>query len=226
MKKTINEEKKNSRKRILRIILYIILALIIIFLIHTLRNFFIISNLQKNISNYVNSDNYYIKINTTESNNTTVALKYYKKGDKQLVLWEKNTNGELLKMSMYNNGQRVDTFTETSNSKTVKFNSPSQISVQIYNFLETDNSWQTFLLSALAKVRSTTYNGKACYTVENFLNPNSLFGTEKNVVYIEKDTGLYLKNITDSTVTEREYEFNNVSDSMFVEPDVSQYTIM
>ena len=44
-------------------------------------------------------------------------------------------------------------------------------------------------------------------------------------MYIEKDTGLLVKMMEGTTVSEREQEFNNVDDSIFVEPDISQYTI-
>ena len=96
--------------------------------------------------------------------------------------------------------------------------------VNIYNFLETDSKWQTFLSSITAKIKSTECNGKQCYEVKGFLSTTSL--TEKgSKVYIEKDTGLYVKAIGDNMIMEREYEFDNVDDSIFVEPDVSQYSL-
>ena len=56
------------------------------------------------------------------------------------------------------------------------------------------------------------------------MSSNSL-SYDKQTVYIDKDTGLSVKNEIDKIVTEREYEFNNVEDSIFVEPDISQYTL-
>ena len=43
--------------------------------------------------------------------------------------------------------------------------------------------------------------------------------------YIEKDTGLFVKEIQKESSNEKEYEFDNVDDSIFVEPDISQYTL-
>ena len=43
-------------------------------------------------------------------------------------------NGET-KISMYNNGERIDTYTETKDSKTVKLNSSSAMISGIYNVL-------------------------------------------------------------------------------------------
>ncbi len=53
----------------------------------------------------------------------------------------------------------------------------------------------------------------------------SLNGTYKNEVYLEKNTGLYVKSIIDESNSEREYEFDTVDDSIFSEPDISQYTL-
>ena len=44
--------------------------------------------------------------------------------------------------------------------------------------------------------------------------------------YIQKkNTGLYVKSIIDESNSEREYEFDTVDDSIFSEPDISQYTL-
>ena len=44
-------------------------------------------------------------------------------------------------------------------------------------------------------------------------------------MYIEKDTGLLIKNILNGTITEKEYTFDDVDDAIFTEPDISQYTL-
>ena len=50
--------------------------------------------------------------------------------------------------------------------------------------------------------------------------------TEKNSeVIIEKETGLFLKSNAPEDTVEREYTFNNIEDSIFAEPDISQYKI-
>ena len=77
----------------------------------------------------------------------------------------------------------------------------------------------------MSKVKKVDYNGKECYSINNFLSPYYMYGTENNEVYIEKETGLLLKQTTDDITTEKEYEFNNVEDSIFIEPDISQYTL-
>lgn len=220
-------EKKNTVKKVLKIILIIIVALILIFAIHTIRNYVIITNLQNKNSNYQNITNYHIK-SVANSNNgaTKVIVNYYKKDNKQYICVERTMNGEKekVKVSMYDNGERVDMFTETSDSKTAKLNSGEMLPLNISNYLETASKWQTFLESIVAKIKTTNFNGKECYVVRDFLSLTSLT-YEGAEVYIDKETGLAIKTTEAETVTEKEYEFDKVEDSIFTEPDISQYKL-
>lgn len=53
----------------------------------------------------------------------------------------------------------------------------------------------------------------------------SLNGTDCTKYYIEKNTGLCDKVIIDDTTTERKYEFNNVEDIVFAQPNVEEYKV-
>lgn len=213
-----------NKKRILKIIGIILLIVIVIVLIHTIRNYAIITDLQNKVSKYAECTNYYTKSISTE-NGTEVTIEYYRKDQKEVLKLVRDFEGKTAKMTFYNNGERVDTFWDNEEGKTAKLNnSTSFMQINIYNFLETDNKWQTFLSSITARIKSTECNGKQCYEIKGFLSTTSL--TEKDSrVYIDKDTGLYVKAIGDNMTMEREYEFNNVDDSIFVEPDISQYTL-
>lgn len=212
-------------KKVLKIIGIIISILIILMLIHTIRNYIIITDLQSKISNYQNSKNYHIKsVANSEDGTTNTKMDYYRKNNKQAIFIERNTNGETIKLSMYDNGERVDTFIETQDSKNAKLNSDDLMTVNIYNYLETDNKWQTFLGCITARIKSTNLNGKECYIVKGFLSSTSLT-SEGAEIYIDKETGLFLKTTEVKIITERDYEFDKVEDSIFTEPDISQYTL-
>lgn len=213
-----------SKKKIFKILGIILLVVIAIFLIHTIRNYIIITDLQNKMANYSNSKNYYTKSVATESNGTVVTMEYYKKDNKEVVFLERNLNGEISKISMYNNGERTDTFWDNKENKIAQLDSGTVLGVNIYNYTETDNKWQTFLGSITANIKSTNYNGKECFIIKGFLSSNSLT-FEGAETYIEKDTGLYVKTIEGDRTTEREYEFESVDDSIFIEPDISQYTL-
>lgn len=222
MQKITNQNSKKGKK-VLKIILVIIVILIIIFLIHTIRNYIIITNLQNRVSEYANSTNYYIK-SISNDNNKIITMEYYEKENNKVVVLQRNINGEITKISMYNDGEGTDTFIETKDSKIVQLNSISTISVNIYNHLETDNNWQTLLGSIFSKIKTVNYNGKECYNISTFMTSTSL-NSNKAETIIEKDTGLFVKSIEDEIITYREYEFNNIQDSVFIKPSINDYTI-
>lgn len=141
------------------------------------------------------------------------------------MIMERNLNGEISKISTYVTDKRTDTFYETKDSKTVELDSEAMLTINVYNSLEAENDWQTFFGSILTSVKKTDYKGKECYIVNNFLSPQFLGGSTNDEVYVEKDTGLCVKATMNGTVTEREYEFNNVSDEIFIEPNIGEYDI-
>ena len=211
-------------KKVLKILGIIVVILIILLLIYTIRNYVIIRNLQNKFSQYSNSSNYYIKSVSTDRDGTIVTTEYYQKDNKQALFLEKNLNGELSKISMYNNGERTDIFWENEENKTAQLDSGTTISMDIYNYLETDNNWQTFLGCLTSRIKSTNYNEKDCYLINGFMSSTSLTSKDAEI-YIDKETGLFVKTNESGIVNEREYEFDKVDDSIFEEPDISQYTI-
>lgn len=212
-----------NMKKILMVLGIIIAILVVIVLVHTIRNYMIITDLQNKISQYADSVNYYTKSIATVKDGT-ITMEYYRKDNNQVVFLERNLNGTINKVAMYNNGEKTDTFTQTPDTKIAQLNSGTIMSIGIYNHLETENNWQTFLGSMFASVKATNYNGKDCYIIKGFMSSTSLT-FEGAETYIEKDTGLFIKDIEGETITEKEYEFDNVDDSIFVEPDISQYTL-
>lgn len=221
-------EKKTNRKRFLKIILLIIMFLLVLFLIHAIRNYIIITNLQNKVEPYTQSTNFHFKSVANEGDGTEITINMYQKENRQVMIIERSKDGKVTnKISSYNNGERIDTFYESNESKTVKLNSANSISTEVVDYLKTDNKWQNFIYGISAIIKTTNYNGKICYKVNNFLSPYYLldYDTTKNDLIIEKDTGLCLKNETGKIITERTYEFDSVNDDIFAEPDVSQYKL-
>lgn len=211
-------------KNCLKIIGIILIILIVIFAIHTIRNYVIITNLQNKIGTYINSDNYFIESSTKQGDAVSMSLKCYKKGNKQVTFLDTISNSKKTLVSAYSNGEKNTVYTEADGLKEVNTNIKEISTVSLHNYLETDNNWQTFINGISANVKSTTVNGKDCYLIKGFMS--STGSASKDIeVYVEKDTGLLLKVVDGDSTTESGYEFNNVDDSIFVEPDVSQYTV-
>ena len=217
-------EKNSTGKTIFKIIGIIVLIIVVMLLAHTIKNYIKITMLQNNISKYSNSENYYVHVKTIENSGTKLDIKYYRKGNKQANFLEREYNGKIFKLNFYNNGERTDEFIDNENAKIARLNVEEFPPTNIYNYLETSSFVEKLVLSFISNIKLTNYNGKDCYIVKTSYSPLAL--NEKNPeYYIDKDTGLCVKLITKDTTSEREYEFDNVDDSIFTEPDISQYEI-
>ena len=201
-------------KKVLKIVGIIIAVVLVLFMIHAIRNYIILSKINKNVAKYVESNNMHMKITSKQ-----MTVDYYRKDDKEVAILQKDN----VKISNYKIGEKINQFVEAGDSKIAKLGSGMLI-VQVPNTAKFDTKWQRFLLGSVAIIRSETYKDKRCYTIDNLLSPYFLVG-DKCQYTIEKDTGLLLKDITDGVTYEREYEFNNVEDSIFEEPDINQYII-
>ena len=78
-------------------------------------------------------------------------------------------------------------------------------------WVSTESGWKidiAYLQVAIAKLRQYFRENRLPYWAD-----------------YDKETGLMYKNINSESTATREYEFENVDDSVFVEPDISQYTL-
>ena len=213
-----------KKKKVITIILLIVLVLVLIFLACTIRKMVIIRDLSQKVAQYENSNNYYEKI----TNNSGTTTEYYCKGDNAvLFLNSTSSTGEIRKLTNYFEKEKTNTYIQSGEDKIAILDSnglPSKI--MIIGLGDTDNLWQLFQMSVSISIKNGEHNGKDCYILS--------LG-KSNEVYIEKETGLRIKakegtmtdvneNVLD-TIVEYYYEFNNVDDSIFVEPDISQYKI-
>ena len=216
-----------NKKKIFKTIGILVLIIVILMLLYVIRNTIIVTKLQKNIKEYKSKTNFSIKVTNLTSETSKMTVNYYKKDNKEAVILERNVDENSVKMSFYNNGERKDLFIETNDKKTVQVNTKNQLlGLNITDSLQTDNLWQTILYSSIARIKTEDVNGKECYKVSDFYSPYWMYGEKITEFYIEKDTGLLIKTVIDDEVAVREYSFDDVEDSAFVEPDIGLYTVV
>ena len=211
-------------KKVLKVIGIVLVVLILLVLIHTIRNFTIIRGLQKKFEQYSASNNFNVRTHSVQ-NETTIDIDYYKKDEKEAMIMNRTKGGQTNKMSIYNNGSRIDIFYDTNNSKVAKLNSNTSINMPMSNGIETESNFQTFMLSMVANIKKVKINQKECYEIKNLKSLSNLNYNKGNYIYIEKNTGLMVESILNNQTMEKEYEFNNVDDSIFIEPNISEYTL-
>lgn len=216
-----------NKKKVFKTIGILVLIIVILMLLYVIRNTIIVTKLQKNIKEYTSKTNFRIKVTNLTSETSKMTVNYYKKDNKEAVILERNVDENSVKMSFYNNGERRDLFIETNDKKTVQVNTKNQLlGLNITDSLQTDNVWQTILYSSIARIKAENVNGKECYKVSNFYSPYWMYGDNITEFYIEKDTGLLIKTVIDDEIAVREYSFDDVEDSAFVEPDIGLYTVV
>lgn len=211
-----------SKKKIVLSIVILLLVMVMLFMAITFRKFMIVKDLQNKIAMKAQDPNFYRKAVTT-GENSEIVTEGYRKGDKKFVTIKRTMNGEELKVSLYDNGTTINVYTETADKKTVKPNGSSELVFDLSNRLETFNDCHTFICCIKAKISTTTYDGKECYIIKNFEEPNI---NEENEFYIEKETGLILKSTIMNQTSVMEYKFDNVTDEIFTEPDMSLYELV
>lgn len=200
-----------NKKKIILVVLFIILLILIAII---LRKYIIINNLQEKVKTYIASTNYNVK--STKNENGAIFTYDYSKKDNKTAYFIKNNDSELL---IYDNGNGINCYTQVGENK-ILTHEEQLPNGGIVNFLNTGyNGFQTFINMIKTNIKSTQINGKDCYLIKNYAD------LENVEIYIEKETGLCIQYIETNTKTtvNYSYEFNNVKDEIFIEPDANQY---
>ena len=211
------------KKKIIRIILIILSIILIMFLIHAVRNYIIISNLQNKIAQYKDSIYHHIRIVSNQQDNSMTIINYYHSGNHKVLFLERELNGKISKISAFSDGEKYHTYIESEDKK-IATNDAALIELQIYNGTETESFGQKLLSSFFASIKSVKENGKKYYQIKNIYS-TYFMTTEGQVSLIDPETGLLYKTVENGSTTRREYEFDQIDERVFIEPDISQYQI-
>ena len=218
-------------KKVFKVIGIVLLVVLVVFMINLIRKLVIIKSIQSTASQYTSSTNYHVKSVSNGSSEYTMTIDSYVKGDKRLLTLMRIEDGEVSnKISTYYRGERQDIFYESPEEKRADLDTDDKTIFipNLYDYFDGQSKFVLFCSAISSKIDTVTYNGKECYRVANFLSSSYLQESNDNTteVYIDKDTGLVVRTHFGNSISEREYEFDNVSDEVFVEPDIGEYEIM
>lgn len=201
-------------KKFFKIFLIFVGIIVLLFLIHMIKNIIILSNINATFSNIENIEDYSFK---GYNDAATLFTEYYSKGNKRLLILEKIENGEKQKVSFYTNNYITNLYSESNNEKTVTYDISVNTKMNLNNIIE---SWELSGTSKLeiyflTLIDSKKYNNKDCYRIRYI---PAIFDTNATT-YIDKSTGLYLKDFENHV----EYSFEEIDDSIFIEPNSDEY---
>ena len=238
-------EKDNKSLNVFKFFKYLLMINIIIlvlFLVHFVRNIVILNDLTEKGSIYNYSNNFYAKYVSVSQNDYEVIEKYYL-SDKEMYIFtsvDKNLKDEISKHTIYYDGEkRIDLIEVPSeNKKYMLEENPERLSYDGFIYrknLNFENTWHLIKAAAASRIKSVVCNEIECYKISG-----KCVGLEHNegelYWYIDKETGLFMREYGRNSTVQKDvekdvynmfeeytYEFGNVKEDDFILPDLSGY---
>ena len=238
-------EKDNKSLNVFKFFKYLLMINIIIlvlFLVHFVRNIVILNDLTEKGSIYNYSNNFYAKYVSVSQNDYEVIEKYYL-SDKEMYIFtsvDKNLKDEISKHTIYYDGEKRIDLIEVpgENKKYMLEENPEHLSYDGFIYrknLNFENTWHLIKAAAASRIKSVVCNEIECYKISG-----KCVGLEHNegelYWYIDKETGLFMREYGRNSTVQKDvekdvynmfeeytYEFGNVKEDDFVLPDLSGY---
>ena len=238
-------EKDNKSLNVFKFFKYLLMINIIIlvlFLVHFVRNIIILNDLTEKGSIYNYSNNFYAKYVSVSQNDYEVIEKYYL-SDKEMYIFtsvDKNLKDEISKHTIYYDGEKRIDLIEVpgENKKYMLEENPEHLSYDGFIYrknLNFENTWHLIKAAAASRIKSVVCNEIECYKISG-----KCVGLEHNegelYWYIDKETGLFMREYGRNSTVQKDvekdvynmfeeytYEFGNVKEDDFVLPDLSGY---
>ena len=219
-----------------------------VFIILTARKVIIISSLSKNAENTINTSNYHTVTYSYYLEDYS-KTEVFSLGDKKKIITTQRKDNGINKITIFarknesssendkkyiaNIYREVKDEKDGKIEKVVNLNQEIEIFVNPQNVTKTENYLQLFVYSILSSVKDTTFNGEECYYISNFKSVNNNL---EEGIYVNKSTGLPISSIAyeyknpDGTrgrvpTSDYIYEFNEVKEEEFVEPNIDEYKV-
>lgn len=204
----VNYLKKFKNK--MSILKTILLVIIIVVVIIMGRRLLIITSLS-NKAESMNLDNYYAKVEGIFAGEYKINECYYKEGNYIIKTTVYSEEKGTIKMVFYKNGTGQIFLTESDEGKSINQNAvlPEITPLPRYEGID------AYLMVLVYGVEKVELGDKECYVLKN----------KELEQYIDKETGLLVKQINrkNDTVTDYQYEFGKVSELESKLPDITEY---
>ena len=207
-------EKK--KMKLWKKILLALLALIVVFAIITLRKYIIITNLINASKDYVGKTNFIAEIYLM-SNNSVVLNKIYHK-DENIFMTAQTFSHNILnerKTTAYTKDNEIIVIIQSGEDKVALLNG-NIAPVYVSTISEFDDIKFKIPLAFTSKITTEECNNKECYLIEI---------SKDYKIWVEKDTGIILREININNIKNRNYTFDVVQDEDFIKPDTSDCKI-
>ena len=198
-------------------ILIIVLVLCAILAIFIIRKFIIITNLVNESKEYANKTNYFAVVQSLQNGNVNIIKSYNKEGN---YLTTFRTYGKDIKdergLIRYKKDSEEIGIIQSGQEKIAILDGSVLGEVNVVNIFSTfDNTMQQLQFAVMSRITTDNYGNIECYLIE----------LDNWKMWVEKDTGLVIREINGGLVAERFYEFDIVKDEDITKPDISDCKI-
>ena len=198
-------------------VLITVLILFAILAIFIVRKFIIITNLVNESKEYANKTNYFAVIQSLQNGNVNIIKSYNKDGN---YLTTFRTYGKDIKdergLIRYKKDSEEIGIIQSGQEKIAILDGSVLGEVYVVNIFSTlDNTMQQLQFAVMSRITTDNYGNIECYLIE----------LENCKMWVEKDTGLIIREINGGLVSERFYEFDIVKDEDITKPDISDCKI-
>ena len=207
-------EKK--KMKLWKKILLALLALIVVFAIITLRKYIIITNLINASKDYVGKTNFIAEIYLM-SNNSVVLNKIYQK-DENIFMTAQTFSHNILnerKTTAYTKDNEIIVIIQSGEDKVALLNG-NIAPVYVSTISEFDDIKFKIPLAFTSKITTEECNNKDCYLIEL---------SKDYKIWVEKATGIIIREININNIRNRSYTFDIVTDEDIIKPDISDCII-
>lgn len=198
-------------------ILIILLILCAILAIFVVRKFMIIKNLVNESKEYASKTNYFAVVQSLQNGNVSMLKSYHKDGNYLTMM---KTYGKNIQdkrdLTRYKKDNEEIGIIQSGQEKIAILDGSVIGEVNVVNiFSALDNTMQQLQFAVMSRITTDNYGNIECYLIE----------LDNWKMWVEKDTGLVIREINGGIVAERFYEFDIVKDEDIIKPDTSDCKI-
>ncbi len=209
---------ENEKMKLWKKILIILLILLVILVIFIVRKFVIITNLINESKEYFDKTNYFAVVQSLQNGNVNILKSYNKDGNylTTMRIYGKDIQ-EKRGLTVYKKDSESIGIIESGEEKIALLDrNVVGGEVQVDNTLSMiGDNMQKIQFAIMSRITTDKYNNIECYLIE--LNDWKM--------WIDKETGLILREINSGIVSERFYEFDIVKDEDILKPNTSDCKI-
>lgn len=209
-------EKK--KMKLWKKILLIVLALLVIFAIFTLRKYIIITNLINASKDYVVKTNYVSDVYCLTSDNVSLTKSYNKDGNYLNTHRTYSNNiSDIRSLTVYNKDNEMIGIIQSGEDKIALLNGNMVgVTTSVNTISEFDDIKLKIPLAFTSKITTEECNNKECYLIEL---------SKDYKMWVEKETGIIVREMDLGYITNRNYTFDVVTDEDIKKPDISECKI-